>query len=63
MNLARDKFRRLIGEADRFAEAGVRVKVLGNVSLLPQDLRDLIGLAANKIFTLLAFYRLTFVAG
>lgn len=42
MNLARDKFRRLIGEADRFAEAGVRVKVLGNVSLLPQDLRDLI---------------------
>ena len=49
MNLARDKFRRLIGEADRFAEAGVRVKVLGNVSLLPQDLRDLIGLATNKI--------------
>lgn len=42
MNLARDKFRRLIGEADRFAEAGVRVKVLGNVSLLPHDLRDLI---------------------
>jgi len=45
MNLARDKFRRLIGEADRFAEAGVRVKVLGNMTLLPADLRDLIAQA------------------
>jgi len=45
MNLARDKFRRLIGEADRFAEAGVRVCVLGNVGLLPDDLQDLIAQA------------------
>jgi len=42
MNLARDKFRRLIAEAGRFAEAGVRVKVLGNVALLPADLQELI---------------------
>ena len=42
MNLARDKFRRLITEADRFAEAGVRVKVVGNVALLPADLQELI---------------------
>jgi len=42
MNLARDKFRRLITEADRFADAGVRVKVVGNVALLPADLQELI---------------------
>lgn len=42
MNLARDKFRRLIDEADRLAEAGVRVNVLGNLSLLPKDLQDLV---------------------
>lgn len=47
MNLARDKFRRLIGEADRFAEAGVRVRVLGNVDLLPADLQELIAQATQ----------------
>jgi len=42
MNLARDKFRRLINESDRLSEAGVRVKVLGNVTLLPKDLQELV---------------------
>ena len=42
MNLARDKFRRLINDSDKFAEAGVRVNVIGNLGLLPQDLQELI---------------------
>jgi len=42
LNLARDKFRRLIKEADRFAKEGVRVNVIGNLSLLPSDLQALI---------------------
>jgi len=42
LNLARDKFRRLIKEADRFAKEGVRVNVIGNLSLLPSDLQNLI---------------------
>ena len=42
LNLARDKFRRLIKEADRFAKEGVRVNVIGNLSLLPSDLQSLI---------------------
>ena len=42
LNLARDKFRRLITEADRFAEEGVRVNVIGNLALLPMDLQALI---------------------
>ena len=40
--MARDKFRRLINESDRFAKEGVRVNVIGNLALLPLDLRDLI---------------------
>ncbi len=39
LDLARDKFRRLLGERDRLAEHGVRVRVIGNVALLPQDLQ------------------------
>ena len=42
LNLARDKFRRLIKEAHRFAEEGVKVNVIGNLTLLPTDLQDLI---------------------
>ena len=42
LNLARDKFRCLINEADRFAKEGIRVNVIGNLSLLPNDLQDLI---------------------
>lgn len=42
LNLAREKFRRLIKESDKLKEHGIRVKVIGNVTLLPEDLRDLI---------------------
>lgn len=42
LNLARDKFRRLIKEAQRFADEGVRVNVIGNLTLLPPDLQQLI---------------------
>ena len=42
LNLAREKFRRLIKEADKIMAAGIRINVIGNVSLLPKDLQDLI---------------------
>ena len=42
MDLAREKFKRIVAEKDRLAEHGVRVRVIGNSSLLPQDLQDLI---------------------
>ena len=42
LNLAKDKFRRLIDEQDRLREHGVRVKVIGNIHLLPEDLQELI---------------------
>ncbi len=39
LDLARDKFRRLLSERDRLAENGVRVRVIGKVALLPEDLQ------------------------
>ena len=42
LDLARDKFRRLIDEADQLKRHGVRVKVIGNRGMLPEDLRSLI---------------------
>jgi len=40
LNLARDKFVKLLEEADKLNEAGVRVRILGNLSYLPADLRE-----------------------
>jgi undecaprenyl diphosphate synthase len=37
LKLAREKFERLIDEKERLAEHGVRVKVIGNLNLLPKD--------------------------
>ena len=39
LDLARDKFRRMIDEADKLRDHGVRVKVIGNRGMLPEDLR------------------------
>ncbi len=42
LDLAREKFRRLLDEREKLKEAGVRVRVIGNVHLLPDDLKSLI---------------------
>ncbi|XP_013190147.2 dehydrodolichyl diphosphate synthase complex subunit DHDDS [Amyelois transitella] len=42
MNLARDKFKRLLDEMDQLNEWGMRVHVAGRLSLLPDDLRSLV---------------------
>jgi len=42
LDLAKDKFQQLVCERDKLAKHGVRVKVIGNLSYLPQDLQDLI---------------------
>lgn len=40
MNLARDKCDSILDEIDRVNEAGIRVKVAGDLHLLPKDLQD-----------------------
>jgi len=47
LKLATEKFERLIAEADRLAENGVRVNVIGNLSLLPTDLQLLVEKATS----------------
>nr|ACO10812.1 Dehydrodolichyl diphosphate synthase [Caligus rogercresseyi] len=47
MELAREKFKRLLSETERLKEKGVRVQVLGNLSLLPEDLQKTIGQCVN----------------
>lgn len=42
LNLARDKFKVLLGEREKLSEAGLRVRILGNLSYLPADLREVI---------------------
>ena len=42
LNLARDKFHVLLGETEKLREAGVRVRIIGNLTYLPDDLRDVI---------------------
>lgn len=42
MDLARLKFKRLIEEKDKLNEKGVRIRVIGNIELLPRDLIELI---------------------
>jgi len=42
MSLAREKFRRLLEEKERLTERGVCVRIVGRLSLLPQDLRALL---------------------
>eukprot|EP00088_Acartia_fossae_P045507 TRINITY_DN49022_c0_g1_i1.p1 TRINITY_DN49022_c0_g1~~TRINITY_DN49022_c0_g1_i1.p1 ORF type:complete len:300 (-),score=6.64 TRINITY_DN49022_c0_g1_i1:95-970(-) len=40
--LFREKIRLLIGEADKLRQHKVRVRIIGNLSYLPQDIQDLI---------------------
>ncbi|XP_071571703.1 dehydrodolichyl diphosphate synthase complex subunit DHDDS [Temnothorax nylanderi] len=61
MDLARQKFKRLLEEKDKLMEVGVCIRVIGNLSLLPEDLCKLIAEAMvltkdnNKAFLNLAF--------
>ena len=45
--LAQEKFERLIEEKDKLEEQGVRVNVIGNLSLLPTDLQILVEKATS----------------
>ena len=47
LKLAQEKFERLIEEKDRLAEQGVRVNVIGNLSLLPKELQLLVEKATS----------------
>ena len=47
LRLAQEKFERLIEEKDRLAEHGVRVNVIGNLSLLPTDMQLLVEKATS----------------
>ena len=47
LKLAQEKFERLIEEKDRLAEHGVRVNVIGNLSLLPTDMQLLVEKATS----------------
>ncbi|XP_014219487.1 dehydrodolichyl diphosphate synthase complex subunit DHDDS [Copidosoma floridanum] len=61
MDLARQKFQRLLDERDKLMEHGLRVRVIGNLSLVPQDVRKLMAKAVkitennNKTFLNVAF--------
>ncbi|KAK3912450.1 Dehydrodolichyl diphosphate synthase complex subunit DHDDS [Frankliniella fusca] len=45
MNLARQKFERLLDEKDKLMEHGVHIRVIGNLNLLPLDLRKVMAKA------------------
>lgn len=61
MNLAREKFERLMEEKEKFMQEGVCIRVIGNLSLLPDDIKKLIAQAVlmtkdnNKAFLNIAF--------
>ncbi|KAG8230492.1 hypothetical protein J437_LFUL013534 [Ladona fulva] len=61
MELARQKFRRLLNEKEKLMEHGVRIRIIGNLSLLPHDVQKLIAEAMlmtqenNKAFLNVAF--------
>lgn len=39
MQLARDKFAKLLEEKERLNEKGVRIRVIGNIHMLPRDIQ------------------------
>lgn len=61
MELARQKFQRLLDEKDKLMEHGVCVRIIGNLELIPNDVRKLIAEAMiitknnNKAFLNVAF--------
>lgn len=60
-NLAREKFNKLLAETSRMDEHGIRIRVIGNIELLPADLQRLIATAMlrtennDKLFLNIAF--------
>lgn len=60
-NLAREKFHKLLEETSRMDEHGIRIRVIGNIELLPVDLQRLIATAMlrtesnDKLFLNIAF--------
>lgn len=40
MNLARDKFKKLLEERDKLHERGICIRIIGNMSLLPVDIQQ-----------------------
>ncbi|KAF2880569.1 hypothetical protein ILUMI_25607 [Ignelater luminosus] len=56
MDLAREKYKRLMEEKDKLMAEGVCIRVIGNLELLPEDIRKLIAEAIimtkdnNKVF-------------
>ncbi|KAM8721102.1 hypothetical protein ACLKA7_007041 [Drosophila subpalustris] len=60
-NLAREKFSKLLEETNRLDEHGIRIRVIGNIELLPADLQRLIATAMlrtennDKLFLNVAF--------
>lgn len=60
-NLAREKFAKLLEETNRLDEHGIRIRVIGNILLLPTDLQRLIATAMlrternDKLFLNVAF--------
>ncbi|XP_037808430.1 dehydrodolichyl diphosphate synthase complex subunit DHDDS [Lucilia sericata] len=61
LDLAREKFSKLLEESSKLQEHGVRIRVVGNLTLLPVDLQKLIAKAMlltennNKLFLNVAF--------
>lgn len=61
MDLARQKFKRLLEEKEKLMDVGICVRVIGNLSLIPEDLCKLVAEAMtitrenNKAFLNLAF--------
>lgn len=47
MNLAREKFTKLLEEKDLIQKHGVSIRVLGNIQLLPKDVQEIIAEAVN----------------
>ncbi|XP_016984112.1 dehydrodolichyl diphosphate synthase complex subunit DHDDS [Drosophila rhopaloa] len=60
-NLAREKFARLLEETARLDEHGIRIRIIGNIELLPLDLQKLVASAMlsternGKLFLNVAF--------
>ncbi|XP_061400299.1 dehydrodolichyl diphosphate synthase complex subunit Dhdds-like [Musca vetustissima] len=61
LDLAREKFSKLLQEGPKLREHGVRIRVIGNIALLPEDLQNLIAQTMletetnNKLFLNVAF--------
>jgi len=47
LQLFREKIRMLIEEEDKLREHGIRVKIIGDLKLLPEDVQELIATAIN----------------